>query len=359
MGLWSLRISLDEDYNPGGGINYFRDGAEINAEHPIARPFTFAVTTGVIIMTATCHYLLMSISFPKGLFCKRISLLAFAIALVATACTSPSGFNPQSPSPVKASPRPTALSPDQLKEQTKAQTNTASESKSSPDSSVQTTANVSFEQAVMKAANATELADVAQTADDWQQVAQHWQSAIILLQTIPAMDEKFAIAQQRLPDYQKQQRVAQQQATQLAEKQANQHKKRAKQGEQLFQDIKGSYQLTNVLQGTPTLQVVVLNEQWRSLSKLEQMDVAEYAKSLVQSARSAPDQYVDVSASNPIYDRFVSKAASLCDDCWQIVVTDQSSISSFSDLKTVVQGDELWEKDDPCCRGKKVSEFVK
>lgn len=310
-------------------------------------------------MPVNRYYLLMSISFPKSLFCKRISLLAFAIALVAAACASPSGFNPPSPSPVKASPRPTASSPNQLKEQTKAQTDLASESEANHDSSTQATANVSFEQAVMKAANATELADVAQTADDWQQVAQHWQSAIILLQTIPATDEKFAIAQQRLPDYQKQQRVAQQQANQLSEKQATQHKQRAKQGEQLFQEVKGSYQLTNVLQGTPTLQVVVLDEQWRSLSKLEQMDLAEYAKSLVQSARSAPDQYVDVSASNPIYDRFVSKAASLCDDCWQIAVTEQSSISSFSNLKTIVQGDELWEKADPCCRGKKVSEFGK
>lgn len=310
-------------------------------------------------MLANHHSLLVFSSSLKNLFRKRISLLAFAIALAATACTSPSGFNPPSPSPVKASPRPTVSSPNQLKGQTQAQTDPASASDASPTYSTQATADVSFDQAVMKAANAAELADVAQTADDWQQVTQHWQAAISLLQTIPATDEKFAIAQQRLPEYQKQQRLAQQQATQFADRQAAQHKQQAKQGEQLFQNVKGSYQLANVLQGTPMLQVVILDEQWRSLSKVEQTNLTEYAKSLVQSARSAPDQYVDVSASNPIYDRFVSKAANLCDDCWQIAVTDQSSVSSLSNLETVVQGDELWEKADPCCRGKKVSEFVR
>ncbi len=313
----------------------------------------------VIIMPANHHYLLVFSSSSKNLFQKRIALLAFAIALAVTACKPPSGFNPPSSSPVKVNPRSAASSPKQFKEQIEAQTDTGSELQVSHDSLTPVTTGVSFEQAVMKAANATELANVAQTVDDWQQVAQHWQAAIVLLKTIPDTNEKFAIAQQRLPDYQKQQRVAQQQATQLAKQQATLHKQRAKKGEQLFQDVKGVYQLTNVLQGTPTLQVVILDEQWRSLSKVEQMDLAEYAKSLVQSARSAPYQYVDVPASNPIYDRFVSKAANLCDDCWQIAVSEQSNISSLSNLETVVQGDELWEKADPCCRGKKVSEFVK
>lgn len=309
----------------------------------------------VTIMPANCHSVRVFIFCSKSAISKKLSLLAFAIALVVTACTSPSGFNPQSPAPVESSQRPKASSPNQLK----GQEDTASELKTSPENPSQATNAVSFNHAVMKAANATELADVAQSADEWEQVVQHWQATITLLQAIPAADENYAIAQQRLPNYQQQLQFAQQQATQIAQQQANQHKQRAKQGEQVFQEAKGSYQLKNILQGTPMLQIVILDEQWKSLSKAEQMNLVEYARSLIQSARSAPDQYVDVSASNPIYNRSISKAASLCNDCWQIAVSEQSSISSLSTLKTVIQGDELWEQEDPCCRGEKVSEFVK
>ncbi|MGP1386152.1 MAG: hypothetical protein ACTS2F_21515 [Thainema sp.] len=317
------------------------------------------------IMQANCYPCLVLNSLsPKG-WKIQLSLLTFAIALVMSACTSAqpgqsgqSGADPQSPPNLTKADSPALASPNHAVQKYSETTRGVKVATLHPEP-ISITGEISFEQAVMKAANATELADVAQTVDDWERVVQHWQTAIALIQAIPATDDKYAIAQQRLPAYQQQLQVAQQQAAQLAEQQATQHKQRAKQGEHIFREVRGNYQLTNILQGTPTLQIIVLDEQWKSLSKTEQINLAEYAKSLVQSARSAPDKYVDVSVSNPIYDRFVSKAAGLCDDCWAIVVSEQPSISSFSDLKTVVQGDELWEKEDPCCRGKKVSEFVR
>lgn len=304
-------------------------------------------------MQMNCPYSLLSGLWGNN----KISLLAFAIAVVVSACTSTqSEMQVQSPSvSAEASSGTTAAAET---DDAAALNDATHPSAASPQQQVQSGGGAAFEKAVMTAANAAELAKVAQTAQEWALVAQSWQDAIALIQTIPATDEKFAIAQQRLPDYQQQLQAAQQRAAQLAQKQALQHKQRAKSGEQIFQDVNGSYQLANVLQGTTVLQVIIVDEQWKSLSKPEQVDLAEYAQALVQAARSAPEQYVDVSSSSPIYDRFVSKAAGLCDDCWQITVGERPSLSSFSELKTVVQGDELWEQEDPCCRGKKVSEFV-
>ena len=300
-------------------------------------------------MQVNCHRYLVLRLFSQPFLNKLslLTLLTVAIALVASACTSSqSGLNPPSPSSAEADLQ--TLESDPIAEPT----DRVSSGKLTGQTSNQLLADgSSFEQAVIKATNATELAAVAQTVDDWQRITKHWQEAITLLRTIPAADEQYAIAQQRLTDYQQQLKAAQQQATQ--------YKQRIKQGKQLFQKMNGSYQLINVLQGTPAMQVVVLDEQWKALSKAEQINLVEYTKSLVQSARSAPEEYVDVSDTNPIYDRFISKATGLCDDCWQIAVGEQPSISSFSQLQAVVQGDELWEKEDPCCRGKKVSELVR
>ncbi len=302
-------------------------------------------------MQANCHrYRVLQLFLQH--FLSKLSLLTLAIALIASACASQSGLN--LPSPSSTEPEAQTIESNPIAKPNGKVSNLPRQA------SNQLSINDSlFEQAVMKAANATELANDAQTVDDWERITDYWQEAVTLLQTIPAADEKYAIAQQRLSDYQQQLQTAEQQATQLAEQQATQYQQRVQQGEQIFQKINGSYQLINVLQGTPAMQVVVLDEQWKSLSKAEQVDLVTYTRSLVPAARSTPDQYVDVSAANPIYDRFISKAAGLCDDCWQIVVGEQPSISSFSELQTVVQGDELWEKEDPCCRGKKVSEFVK
>jgi hypothetical protein len=70
--------------------------------------------------------------------------------------------------------------------------------------------SVSFKEAVNQAMNAANLAQTAQTPEQWRTVANHWQQAITHLQSIPPTDPNHATAQQKIGEYQKNLRYAQQ-----------------------------------------------------------------------------------------------------------------------------------------------------
>jgi hypothetical protein len=58
-----------------------------------------------------------------------------------------------------------------------------------------------FVKGVDKAASATQLAQSAQTTDDWRLVLSQWQRAIAFMQAVPASDPNHAAAQKLLVQY--------------------------------------------------------------------------------------------------------------------------------------------------------------
>jgi hypothetical protein len=71
-----------------------------------------------------------------------------------------------------------------------------------------------FSEAVRKATSASQLAQTAASPEDWGQVAADWQAAIALMQAVPKSNPQYAVAQQRVPLYQKNLQYAQQKAGQ-------------------------------------------------------------------------------------------------------------------------------------------------
>ncbi|MBW4483795.1 MAG: hypothetical protein KME14_14735 [Tildeniella torsiva UHER 1998/13D] len=72
---------------------------------------------------------------------------------------------------------------------------------------------VPFNEAVDQATQAANLTQSAKTPEQWGTVANHWQQAITLLQSIPPTDPNHTTAQQKIGEYQKNLQYAQQQST--------------------------------------------------------------------------------------------------------------------------------------------------
>jgi hypothetical protein len=60
-----------------------------------------------------------------------------------------------------------------------------------------------FNQAQKKANSAATLAQSAKTEAEWKAVAQHWQEAITLMKAVGKNDPNYAIASQKITEYQK------------------------------------------------------------------------------------------------------------------------------------------------------------
>lgn len=69
-----------------------------------------------------------------------------------------------------------------------------------------------YQQGLEQASQATNLGQVAQSRDDWRLAAAQWQRAIELMQTVPNGSANYASAQAKIPEYQRNLAVAQQQA---------------------------------------------------------------------------------------------------------------------------------------------------
>ena len=60
-----------------------------------------------------------------------------------------------------------------------------------------------FAEAVRLATNAAELAQAAQTNEEWGKVGVQWDEAAQFMMKVPEEHEQYAIAQDRIPTYQK------------------------------------------------------------------------------------------------------------------------------------------------------------
>ncbi|MFN6536805.1 MAG: hypothetical protein RM021_010580 [Nostoc sp. EkiNYC01] len=60
-----------------------------------------------------------------------------------------------------------------------------------------------FREAVNKAINAANLTQSAKSPDEWKTVVSEWQGAIALMKNVPSSSPNYAIAQQKIIEYQK------------------------------------------------------------------------------------------------------------------------------------------------------------
>ncbi|MDZ7964728.1 MAG: hypothetical protein RM368_07085 [Nostoc sp. DedSLP03] len=60
-----------------------------------------------------------------------------------------------------------------------------------------------FREAVNQAINAANLTQSAKSPDEWKTVVSHWQGAIALMKNVPSSSPNYAIAQQKIIEYQK------------------------------------------------------------------------------------------------------------------------------------------------------------
>ncbi|NEU84471.1 hypothetical protein G1O98_37240 [Nostoc sp. UIC10630] len=60
-----------------------------------------------------------------------------------------------------------------------------------------------FREAVSKAINAANLTQSAKSPDEWKTVVSQWETAIALMKTVPSSSPNYAIAQQKIIEYQK------------------------------------------------------------------------------------------------------------------------------------------------------------
>lgn len=109
-------------------------------------------------------------------------------------------------------------------------------------------------------------------------------------------------------------------------------------GQAVFKTIVHKYPFVRLmprfgaLTANPRVALFIPKQEWAALSFADKVSLTRYVESQVQ-------------------------AAGLCAGCWLIGVGDLVGNDDMSIDKTVVQGDSAWEKDDPCCRGVKVSDF--
>ncbi|MCG9885589.1 MAG: hypothetical protein MH825_08445 [Cyanobacteria bacterium] len=75
----------------------------------------------------------------------------------------------------------------------------------------------SFATAVRSATQAAQAAQTAQTAQEWSAVAQAWQAAIAGMQAVPEGDVNYAVARDRIPTYERNQRYAETNAANAAQ----------------------------------------------------------------------------------------------------------------------------------------------
>ncbi|TAF04612.1 MAG: hypothetical protein EAZ77_15330 [Nostocales cyanobacterium] len=79
-------------------------------------------------------------------------------------------------------------------------------SKKSPpnaQSSNEVTKDDNFQKAVKLAKNAAQITRTAKTKTEWYQVGREWQKTIEMLKTVPASHPNYAVAQEKIIDYQK------------------------------------------------------------------------------------------------------------------------------------------------------------
>lgn len=95
---------------------------------------------------------------------------------------------------------------------------------------------------------------------------------------------------------------------------------------------------------TPAIALVIPEDEWRQLSKDDQINLTLYLESLIPTVRTNPDPYVEEFRATAVYEPFRNKLTALCPDCWILGtghVSGEGKKAMFD--KVIVQGNSLWE----------------
>ncbi|MBO1063423.1 MULTISPECIES: hypothetical protein [Nostocales] len=214
-----------------------------------------------------------------------------------------------------------------------------------------------FSDGVNKATNAAKLAQNAKTLDQWNKVVSEWQAAINFMKTVSSTSPNYGVAKQRMVTYPKNLAYAQKNVENLKQQQSKLQKGQTIRGQQVFNSLKGIYQVRGGLTPVTVVSVIIPKTGWDKLSQGDKVNLTMYTQSLISIVKSNPAKYVDISQSAPAYNPLVNKTANICQDCWSIILSNKDSQPYGIDT-TVVQGDTPWKDDEPCCRGVKASEFI-
>jgi hypothetical protein len=95
---------------------------------------------------------------------------------------------------------------------------------------------------------------------------------------------------------------------------------------------------------TPAIALIIPENEWRQLSRREQVDLTLYLESMIPMVRTNPDPYVEEFRSTAVYETFRSKLTGLCADCWILGTSRVSNADKNAVFdKVIVQGQSLWE----------------
>jgi len=95
---------------------------------------------------------------------------------------------------------------------------------------------------------------------------------------------------------------------------------------------------------TPAVALIIPEDEWRRLSKDDQINLTMYLESIIPTVRTNPDPYVEEFRTSTVYEPFRHKLTTLCSDCWILGtghVSGEGKKAVFD--KIIVQGNSLWE----------------
>lgn len=141
-----------------------------------------------------------------------ILLLSGTLALMNVACSRINSLwlPNESPEPIAASSPPSIAVTPPVEQASSPVVNPSP--MATPTSQPSLSPQEAYERALDAAYSATTIAQSAQSFSDWQLVINRWQEAIQLLQRVPSSSSYYAIAKEKLSQYQRNLSLAQQQA---------------------------------------------------------------------------------------------------------------------------------------------------
>jgi hypothetical protein len=87
--------------------------------------------------------------------------------------------------------------------------------------------------------------------------------------------------------------------------------------------------------------------EWKRLSKKDRVNLALFAENVVADIKQAPEKYIEMPESAPLYATCRQNAAKMCLTCWRIeagsVVTIDGDTNIGPDSETVIDGKTILE----------------
>lgn len=112
-------------------------------------------------------------------------------------------------------------------------------------------------------------------------------------------------------------------------------------GEALVRNANAKYGIDNYLIDglmSSRINVYLPVNEWRKLSKDDQINVSYYAESLIPLVRANPRKYiVQIPSDAPIYETLKKNASNMCETCWSVEI---GSIVKTDAGKNTILGDE-------------------